>query len=108
MPRKLCLRAGCPRFAEVGARCRLHAAEQRKQNRSPNNSFYASRRWRLTRRRKLFQDPICEHPGCDRPAEHVHHITPIEDGGDRNDFANLQSLCKPHHSQLHREGREAA
>ena len=32
-------------------------------------------------------------------ATEVDHILPIEDGGAMYDEANLQALCKPHHSR---------
>lgn len=58
-----------------------------------------SERWRRLRAYKLTNDPYCQSPGCDRPAEHVDHVRRIEDGGDPWNLTNLQSLCQPHHSQ---------
>lgn len=40
----------------------------------------------------------CEWPNCPRIADHVDHITPLAEGGDRYDPANMQSLCEPHHT----------
>ena len=36
------------------------------------------------------------------PAEHVHHITPLSEGG-THDFDNLMSLCQSCHSRIHAE-----
>lgn len=55
----------------------------------------------MTRRKKILADPFCEYDGCERLAEHVHHMKPIEDGGDRYAMDNLQSLCAAHHSAVH-------
>lgn len=43
--------------------------------------------------------PYCEHPGCHRLTHQVDHIVPLAEGGDRYDWDNYQSLCKPHHDQ---------
>jgi 5-methylcytosine-specific restriction endonuclease McrA len=113
MPHKLCLAPKCPRYAEVRGRCLEHAAEQRKGNRSSNDSFYASRPWRMSRRKQLQSFPFCQYKlasgvECGLIADSVHHIVPIEDGGAKRDPANLQSLCRSHHSTVHRamDGRE--
>lgn len=41
--------------------------------------------------------PRCEHPGCHRLMHQVDHIVPLAEGGDRYDWDNYQSLCRPHH-----------
>lgn len=43
------------------------------------------------------QHPTCQHPGCLRLADHVDHITPLAEGGDRYAWSNYQSLCEGHH-----------
>lgn len=43
--------------------------------------------------------PICEWPDCRHLADHVDHIVPLAEGGDRYDHDNMQSLCAPHHTQ---------
>ncbi|WP_410877379.1 HNH endonuclease [Nocardia sp. A7] len=40
---------------------------------------------------------MCESARCRRLAVEVDHITPVSQGGDRYDWANLQSLCHDHH-----------
>ncbi len=102
---RVCLEPSCPNPAEVRGRCREHAAQARKANRSPNDNFYASKAWRLTRRRQLFGHPFCQYQEdgqqCCELADSVHHIQPIEEGGARRDPANLLSVCRRHHSIIH-------
>jgi hypothetical protein len=94
--------------------CRTHASEQRRANRSVNNAFYASKAWRITRSHHLFERPLCEYvegdTTCGMIADSVHHILPIEEGGDSRSSANLLSVCRRHHTMIHaqRRGRETA
>lgn len=67
-----------------------------------------SRRWRLLRREKMMSNPYCEV--CGKPAEEVHHITPVESMPNLHqmemamfDMANLQSLCHKCHVDAHRQ-----
>ncbi|WP_282777443.1 MULTISPECIES: HNH endonuclease signature motif containing protein [unclassified Nocardia] len=57
----------------------------------------STRRWRTLREAKLATDPICERPGCVALADEVYHIEPVGAGGERYDWANLQSLWRPCH-----------
>ena len=107
MPTRLCDHAGCPNRAEIRGKCREHAAEQREQTRSVNRAFYDSKAWRISRRKQLHDHPLCQYQledgtECGAIADSVHHRTPIEDGGARRDPANLQSVCRPHHTAIHR------
>ena len=61
-------------------------------------------RWRSLRAQKLRANSLCEE--CDRGgilerASMVHHIVPIEDGGEVLDWENLMSLCEACHSRKH-------
>ena len=53
---------------------------------------------------KLNDNPICE--SCMKqygeywPAEAVHHIVPISQGGEIWDIKNLESLCKECHDRI--------
>lgn len=51
----------------------------------------------------LARDGGCAYPGCHRPSGwvDVHHIRHWRDGGP-TDLANLISLCRHHHSDVHR------
>ena len=62
MPKKVCVARKCHRYTAPGkSMCVIHAAEQRKQNRSPFNSFYASKPWRFARERQLADHPLCQY-----------------------------------------------
>lgn len=47
----------------------------------------------------------CNRQGRITPARVVDHITPINEGGERYDFSNLQGLCDKCHNR--KSGREA-
>jgi 5-methylcytosine-specific restriction protein A len=100
MVNRPCLEPSCPRFATLRGYCKVHTTARNKRQRSANNSFYASKRWRMTRRRKLSLDPFCESQEiCNGAlANEVHHIKAIEAGGARYAIDNLMSLCRPCHS----------
>jgi 5-methylcytosine-specific restriction protein A len=53
--------------------------------------------WQKLRKWKLATDPFCAM--CNGSANQVDHILPINDGGERLDPANLQSLCISCHSK---------
>jgi 5-methylcytosine-specific restriction protein A len=55
-------------------------------------------RWRKLRRLQLNRHPLCQWPGCERPATDVDHILARARGGG-DEEANLQSLCHRHHSE---------
>jgi 5-methylcytosine-specific restriction endonuclease McrA len=104
MPTVLCLEPGCGSAARSRGRCDRHRREQTKRHRSRHNAFYASKRWRITRRRKLFTAPLCEleHPGCEGLATEVHHRVPLDqDDSNRNRYSleGLVSACRPCHSR---------
>lgn len=73
-----------------------------------NTSFYNSHQWRKTARMHKSKNPFCVK--CLEEGKHVavqftDHIVRIEDGGEKFDESNLQSLCAFHHNQ--KSGREA-
>lgn len=103
MPTRLCAEAGCPNPATYRGRCHEHA---RQTNRAThrNRRIYNSRRWQLTRRLVLHDQPICAR--CDNAlATDVHHIVDLEAGGDPWARANLEALCHSCHSQVTRHGQ---
>ena len=110
-PIRICVAWRCPNQVVPGkSRCAAHAREQRKANRSRFDSFYASKAWRLARRRQLFAYPLCQYvmedgSECGRIADSVHHIVELEDGGAPRDPANLISCCRSHHSVIHAQRR---
>jgi 5-methylcytosine-specific restriction endonuclease McrA len=105
-----CASPGCAEPAIIRGRCRTHATEARRDNRSSFDAFYSSKAWKVTRNWFLFNHPLCgyELPDgtrCGKVADSVHHVVELSDGGARRDPANLQSLCRRHHSQLHAQRR---
>jgi len=73
--------------------------------------IYNSRQWKLVRVEALVRDEfmcvMCRANGTDTEAEEVDHILELQD---RLDLAfeldNLQSLCKPCHSQKTRDEKQ--
>lgn len=102
MPVKLCRTRGCRQLATYRGRCRDCAAKNERATHS-NKAIYNSRRWRVLRKRVLFEQPLCEAPVdggvCGEIATDVDHKTPIEEGGDPWSRANVQALCHPCHSK---------
>jgi 5-methylcytosine-specific restriction protein A len=73
-----------------------------------NSAFYNSRQWRSTSKAFIFQNPTCAE--CERndliePATCTDHIKPIEEGGSKWSWSNLQALCN--HCHAVKSGREA-
>jgi 5-methylcytosine-specific restriction protein A len=64
-------------------------------------AFYWSPIWRKTAKAHKAANPLCvkcKEEGRIKGAEVTDHITPIEDGGARLDWNNLQSLCHSCHN----------
>jgi len=60
-----------------------------------NKAFYNSSAWRALALKHKLANPLCiNHEQCRGMAEVTDHIQPIEQGGKRYDWDNLQSLCK--------------
>lgn len=73
-----------------------------------NTPFYQSQQWRRTRKLFLAGHPLCAEcakRGKVTAARVVDHIKPINEGGARYDFMNLQGLCDSCHNK--KSGREA-
>jgi hypothetical protein len=69
------------------------------KRRSRHKVIYNRRKWQVTRRQILFENPLCQFPGCGEIAVDVHHA-----GGYANPFdpAGLEALCKRHHGEITR------
>jgi 5-methylcytosine-specific restriction protein A len=97
----VCSTPGCPEIVEKGSKCPAHRA---KRARSPQH--YNSAGWKRTSARYLKAHPLCECDECSvlfpkslRPrAQVVNHIVDVKDGG-TDDWSNLQSMTKSHHSR---------
>lgn len=62
------------------------------------------RNWRAVRNSYLYTHPLCERcesQGKLTPAEIVHHIEHIRDGGAVRDTNNLMAVCRACHAILH-------
>lgn len=67
-------------------------------------AFYSSQEWRKTKDSYKKQNPLCElclTEGAEVPTHDVHHITPISQGGAPLEKANLITLCKRCHGDVH-------
>ena len=85
---RLC--AVCPEFAVKGSRCMAHQPAYRG---SSSRQGYGSA-WRRLRAAVLAANPYCP---CGAKTTEVDHIKPRVQGG-TDDPANLQAMCKSHHS----------
>ena len=96
MPIRICLHPGCPNQATYRGRCPQHNRTRNTETHR-NRHIYNSKRWKMLRRRVLFEQPICAI--CDKElAVDVDHIRPIADGGAPFERANCQGLCRSCHS----------
>ena len=101
-----CAYQGCPRLTN-GRYCDEHERLMNKQyeqtKRDPATAKRYGTAWRAIRKRYIAAHPLCEEclrRGLAVPAEHVHHIVPLTDGG-TNAESNLMALCKACHSRIH-------
>lgn len=109
--RRLCMKAGCPDPVAYRGYCTAHAGDRKRESRRAGVAIYNTKRWRILRRRVLFEQPLCS---CGEIATDVDHVEPLADGGAAWERANLQGLCASCHSQKTRreqlgrvgEGRE--
>lgn len=98
MPSRLCIHAGCSSPVVYRGYCQAHARAKEKRTRRAGRHIYPTAKWRHTRDRVLFEQPLCAVEGCGQIAVEVDHIIPLPDGAPY-DMANLQGLCKHHHGQ---------
>ncbi|MCU9987091.1 HNH endonuclease [Mobiluncus curtisii] len=103
-PKLPCSAPDCPELTYERF-CQLHAKKvdknYRKYQRDPKINRRYGALWRKIRAAYIAQHPLCEDclaQGKTTPVQEVHHILPLEHGGN-HDFANLRSLCKPCHSR---------
>ena len=108
MPRKPkhpCSYLGCGKLTD-GRYCNEHRQTTQhyynRYERDPDTNKRYGRAWRRIWLQYIQSHPLCEQ--CERegrltPAEEVHHIVPLTDGG-TNDAGNLMALCKSCHSKI--------
>lgn len=107
-PKRPCSYPGCPRLTD-GRYCAEHAKLEAKQyemyKRDPETRKRYGTEWRKVRARYLQVHPLCEMckaEGKLTPTEHIHHKTPLSEGGTNNP-ENLMALCRVCHAKLHAE-----
>jgi len=104
-PKKPCAFPGCPNLTD-GRFCQAHAIqdarEYEKYRRDPDTRKRYGRAWKRIRDRYIAAHPLCERCQQDgrlTPAQEVHHIKPLANGG-THDTSNLMALCSPCHSGI--------
>ena len=104
-PKRPCSHPGCGKLID-GRYCDEHrqiAERQYNQHlRDPDTNKRYGRAWKKIRARFLLQHPLCEQcrqEGRLTPAQEVHHILPLANGGMNNE-SNLMALCKSCHSRI--------
>ena len=104
-PKRPCSHPGCPKLTD-GRFCEEHQRQENKRyekyDRSPEMKKRYGIAWKRVRDRHIAQHPLCEvckRNGNLTPAEEVHHIVPLSQGGTHDD-SNLMSLCKSCHSEI--------
>jgi len=87
-------------------KCKPKFARQRYQEWDKNRPSARQRgyttTWDKARVLQLRMHPLCS---CGKMAVLVHHIKPIDEGGELLDQDNLESMCRDCHERLH--GRKA-
>ena len=102
MPRaaRVCPIIDCPELIHGKDRyCPQHLHERQQavdSNRPPAAQRGYDAEWQQIRTAYLKAHPWCVY--CGRKANEVDHVIPILDGG-TDDWDNLRSMCKHHHSQ---------
>jgi hypothetical protein len=105
-----CAEPACNGIAQTGKFCPAHVADnylKRKNAARPaRDDWYGRAAWRGpygARGYKLRNTPICEKPGCNKPATDVHHKDDSwKTTGNWRLFIdqnNLEALCHEHHSE---------
>lgn len=104
-PRRPCSYSGCPELTD-GRYCDRHKRESdahyNRYQRDPDTAKRYGRAWKRSRDRYIHAHPLCEmcqKQGKLSPAEEVHHIKPLSQGGN-HDMSNLMSLCSSCHSTI--------
>lgn len=104
-PKRPCSHPGCPKLTD-GRFCEEHQrkeeARYNKHQRDPDTRKRYGRTWKRIRDRYIAAHPLCEscqQEGKLTPAQEVHHIQPLSQGG-TNAVNNLMSLCSSCHSAI--------
>ena len=98
MPQRLCSHPGCGGTVTYRGYCAEHARAKEQRTARKGTRIYHTARWRNTRKRVLFDHPLCQAEGCGEIATDVDHIVPLPEG-DPYALSNLQALCRRHHGE---------
>ena len=111
-PPSPCAHVGCRELTHDRF-CPKHAKEEaahyeRYERDRELKALYDQSAWRRLRRRYLSQHPLCQE--CEAvgrliPAQEVHHVKPVAEGGPFLEWGNLRALCKSCHSHHHAAAR---
>jgi len=104
-PKRPCSHPGCPKLTDkqfCDEHAKQNAREYEKYRRDPETRKRYGRAWKRIRDRYISQHPLCER--CEQdgrltPAQEVHHIKPLSEGG-THDSDNLMALCSSCHSGI--------
>jgi 5-methylcytosine-specific restriction protein A len=111
-PKRPCSHPGCPKLT-AGRFCEEHAKDEARRyeryQRDPATRKRYGQTWRKVRDYYRATHPLCEQcleQGRATPAQEVHHVKPLSQGG-TNDYENLRALCCSCHSSItaHEGGR---
>ena len=104
-PKKPCAHPGCAKLV-TGRFCDEHnkqdAREYEWYRRDPEARKRYGRAWKRIRDRYITAHPLCERCSQDgrlTPAQEIHHIKPLANGG-THDEGNLMALCSACHSGI--------
>lgn len=104
-PKKPCAYPGCPNLTS-DRYCEEHTKQEAKRyeqyQRDPATHKRYGSAWAKIRAAFLWTHPLCElcrKHGRLTPANEVHHIRPLSQGG-THDGGNLMALCKSCHSEI--------
>ena len=104
-PNRPCSQPGCPRLTNDRF-CEEHAKQEAQRyeryQRDPAVKKRYGRAWQRVRDRFIADHPLCQQckaHGAVTPAQEVHHVVPLSQGG-TNEEANLMALCTSCHSGI--------
>jgi len=107
-PPSPCGHVGCKELSR-DRYCPKHQLEEARRYESQQRdkelkALYDTPQWRRLRRRYITAHPLCEDceaAGRLTPAQEIHHMKPVVQGGGFLDEGNLRALCQSCHSHHH-------
>lgn len=102
-----CITPGCPNASVFRGRCQqcsdVHSKQYEDERKEQHAASYDERWKELSKayRAQHRECEICREHGIITQSVLVHHIQPIDQGGDRLSIHNLQALCRACHERIH-------